>query len=466
MTRSVGYRIAIGALVVAIGGMFYYYGRDPGTAELVAALELARHSNEQLVQARQAAQSAQKSLELARQAEAEASGDPEKQKPLAALTRLREVELQRQAGLVRQREEEARKVLAAAEGKKNRLQDSEAKKKSSEEKAASDKMAAEKSAQAAAAVKKSVSELPPEKIERVGRAEDAATDQNLLLLKEGKSAEDNGDAKAAIKLYRQAYRNGSGEAAKRIGDIFVDGKGNVQRDYAESLVWYARAEKRGVAVERARARDGNEPAPVPSRDAAPAPAPIVESQPTPQQPPLPDGSSSTATLVVIALASGLGVGYLLSRRRRNAPQALAINVRPAAPGAKTSADESGKLFVSYSHRDKQSVEPIVSQIESMGRTVWMDRTGITGQAGWAGQIVRAIRECKAVVLMASPNSYASDQVVRELYLAMNHKKPIVPIELAPAELPDELQYILAPFQHHRLSGNETKDVLGRALAAV
>ena len=124
------------------------------------------------------------------------------------------------------------------------------------------------------------------------------------------------------------------------------------------------------------------------------------------------------------------------------------------------------LFVSYSHKDRGRVEPIVSAIEEMGQRVWMDRTDITGQTGWAGQIVRAIRECRAVVLMASPNSYSSDQVVRELYLAMNHKKTIVPIEIEPAEMPDELQYILAPFQHHRLSAGETRAVLGRALAAV
>jgi hypothetical protein len=124
------------------------------------------------------------------------------------------------------------------------------------------------------------------------------------------------------------------------------------------------------------------------------------------------------------------------------------------------------LFVSYSHKDRSRVEPIVSVIEEMGRRVWMDRSDITGQTGWAGQIVRAIRECRAVVLMASPNSYTSDQVVRELYLAMNHRKTIVPIEIEPAEMPDELQYILAPFQHHRLSAGETRAVLGRALAAV
>ena len=126
----------------------------------------------------------------------------------------------------------------------------------------------------------------------------------------------------------------------------------------------------------------------------------------------------------------------------------------------------GALFVSYSHKDRPRVEPIVSVIEEMGQRVWMDRSDITGKTGWAGQIVRAIRECRAVVLMASPNSYTSDQVVRELYLAMNHKKTIVPIEIEPAEMPDELQYILAPFHHHRLSGGEPREAIGRALAAV
>jgi len=139
---------------------------------------------------------------------------------------------------------------------------------------------------------------------------------------------------------------------------------------------------------------------------------------------------------------------------------------PQPPAQQSPPQGDSMLFVSYSHKDRPRVEPIVSVIEEMGRRVWMDRTDITGQTGWAGQIVRAIRECRAVVLMASPNSYNSDQVVRELYLAMNHRKTIVPIEIEPAEMPDELQYILAPFQHHRLSAGETRTVLGRALAAV
>lgn len=84
---------------------------------------------------------------------------------------------------------------------------------------------------------------------------DSPTDTDpVLLLKKGKDAEDQGDAKTAIKLYRQAYRNSSGEAAKRIGDIYAAGKGNQPRDYAEGLVWHMRAERLGVVVGRTPSR--------------------------------------------------------------------------------------------------------------------------------------------------------------------------------------------------------------------
>jgi len=210
-------------------------------------------------------------------------------------------------------------------------------------------------------------------------------------------------------------------------------------------------------------------APAPAVTAPKAEAPATAPAKAVPEPavPIPEAKSEWIIprwLVIVLIVSSLIAWRRWRRRARKGP-ALEVPPQAGRPAAQAPAD-AATLFVSYSHKDRGRVEPIVSAIEGMGRRVWMDRTDITGQTGWAGQIVRAIRECRAVVLMASPNSYGSDQVVRELYLAMNHKKTIVPIEIEPADLPDELQYILAPFQHHRLSGGETREVLGRALAAV
>lgn len=171
---------------------------------------------------------------------------------------------------------------------------------------------------------------------------------------------------------------------------------------------------------------------------------------------------------VVALVAIL---ILLIRRRRPpavAETAVAPAVEPAAVLALAvpPAVVGESLFVSYAHYDRLRVDSLVLEIEAMGRVVWIDRTGMTGGPGWAGQIARAIKGSRAVVLMASPSAYASDQVVRELYLAMGSKKIIVPIELEPADLPDELAYILAPFQRHAVQAGDMRGILSRALAAV
>jgi hypothetical protein len=345
--------------------------------------------------------------------------------------------------------------------------------------------------------------------------------ESETLYQQALTMENGGDVKGAIRVYRRAARGGSGKAAKRLGEIFDKGVPGVSRDYAESLQWYETARQLGETVETAGSRGvpiiaskspeiesapsasaprsvepvlastpaSPAPKPIPPKSAVtvrelptqksekvPPPAP-VEAAPAfaksaapveaPKSAPPPETESGTepshAWIIVIGVIALVAIILWTRLRHRPIPKASPPKVAALAP--KPPAD-AAMLFVSYSHKDRPRVEPIVSVIEEMGRRVWMDRTDITGQTGWAGQIVRAIRESRAVVLMASPNSYASDQVVRELYLAMNHKKTIVPIEIEPAELPDELQYILAPFQHHRLSGGETRDVIGRALAAV
>ncbi|MDI1284224.1 MAG: toll/interleukin-1 receptor domain-containing protein [Reyranella sp.] len=170
------------------------------------------------------------------------------------------------------------------------------------------------------------------------------------------------------------------------------------------------------------------------------------------------------------VAAVLAILFVLIRRRRPAAPAEIVAVPAVVPTTAPAvalplAVLGESLFVSYAHHDRLRVDPLVLEIEGMGRTVWIDRTGMTGGPGWAGQIARAIKGSRAVVLMASPSAYASDQVVRELYLAMGSKKIIVPIELEPADLPDELAYILAPFQRHALAG-DPRTMLMRALDKV
>ena len=76
----------------------------------------------------------------------------------------------------------------------------------------------------------------------------------MSLFQQGREAESSGNIKQAVRLYVRAVRAGEFDAAKSLGDIFADGKGDVTKDYAESLKYYAIAEKNGVKLERTSGR--------------------------------------------------------------------------------------------------------------------------------------------------------------------------------------------------------------------
>ena len=72
--------------------------------------------------------------------------------------------------------------------------------------------------------------------------------------------------------------------------------------------------------------------------------------------------------------------------------------------------------------------------------------GIEVAAMWSREIVSAIRECKVLLLSISPHSTESENVVKELALASERKKTIIPIYLEPAEIPETMEYQLAGIQ--------------------
>jgi hypothetical protein len=107
----------------------------------------------------------------------------------------------------------------------------------------------------------------------------------------------------------------------------------------------------------------------------------------------------------------------------------------------------GKVFISYSRRDTDVVESIVSQLEAAGIDTWIDREAIKPGQQWRRQIVEGIDTAEAFILNLSPNSAASDNVLKELNLAEEALDPFVlPIVLSDMKIPDEMRYQLAGTQ--------------------
>jgi hypothetical protein len=107
----------------------------------------------------------------------------------------------------------------------------------------------------------------------------------------------------------------------------------------------------------------------------------------------------------------------------------------------------GQVFISYSRRDADIVEKIVSELEAAGIDVWLDREDITPGKQWRAQIVEAIDTADAFVINLSPNSAASDNVLKELNLAEEALDPfILPVMLSEMKIPNQLRYQLAGTQ--------------------
>jgi hypothetical protein len=148
-----------------------------------------------------------------------------------------------------------------------------------------------------------------------------------------------------------------------------------------------------------------------------------------------------AALIAAALVAGL-VGALASGASSGAPKKAAKREEAAAEDAEAEPLAGDIVFVSYARRDSPQVDVVAGDLTALGFDVWMDRADMHGGAGWAGQIVGAIRESKAQIVMCSAAAFQSDHVAREIYLADHFKKPLVPVFLEQTDPPDELLYFL------------------------
>ncbi|HCU87520.1 MAG TPA: hypothetical protein DGP39_08320 [Verrucomicrobiales bacterium] len=112
-----------------------------------------------------------------------------------------------------------------------------------------------------------------------------------------------------------------------------------------------------------------------------------------------------------------------------------------------------EIFVSYARQDEMEVLAVVDAIRSHGYKVWIDQEGIQGAKLWSQEIVHAIEECKIFILFASANSFDSKNVAKELALASESEKQILPIFIDESSVPAEMKYQLAGIQHlvHNLS---------------
>ena len=103
------------------------------------------------------------------------------------------------------------------------------------------------------------------------------------------------------------------------------------------------------------------------------------------------------------------------------------------------------IFVSYSHKDSNTVRPIIARMQADGYRVWFDE-GIPGGDRYDCTIAEQIRGCGYFITLLSQNYPDSNYCTTELLYAIRQKKHILPIYLEDVTLPPDMDMHLSSLQ--------------------
>lgn len=85
------------------------------------------------------------------------------------------------------------------------------------------------------------------------------------------------------------------------------------------------------------------------------------------------------------------------------------------------------IFISYSRRDQEFVTRLASDLDAQVAGVWFDQSAIQPGEKWHDEIMEGINDCKAFVLILSPDAMQSRYVQEELSKALELGKRIFPV---------------------------------------
>lgn len=95
--------------------------------------------------------------------------------------------------------------------------------------------------------------------------------------------------------------------------------------------------------------------------------------------------------------------------------------------SETTAGSNGKVFISYSRKDKAFVQKLNSALDNAGVQAWVDWEGIELASDWMETITHAIQSNDAFLFVISPDSLKSKVCTDELELGLKLNKKLIPI---------------------------------------
>ena len=124
------------------------------------------------------------------------------------------------------------------------------------------------------------------------------------------------------------------------------------------------------------------------------------------------------------------------------------------------------LFISHSSEDAETALALVADFENRNITCWVAPRDIPMGSSYHEEIVQAIENSRAVLLLFSSSANKSAHVLREVELAEQGRKPILPLRIDVSDPAGGLKYMLANKQwvERKALGNRLVDTIEQLLA--
>jgi len=106
------------------------------------------------------------------------------------------------------------------------------------------------------------------------------------------------------------------------------------------------------------------------------------------------------------------------------------------------------VFISYSAHDKTTADAACATLEAHGVRCWIAPRDVLAGPNWAGAIIEAIPQRRALLLVFSADANSSQQVMREVERAVSMGIPIIPFRIEDIVPANAMEYYLG--SHHWL----------------
>ena len=94
-----------------------------------------------------------------------------------------------------------------------------------------------------------------------------------------------------------------------------------------------------------------------------------------------------------------------------------------------------KTFFSYSRDDSEFVLKLATDLRTAGIDIWLDQLDIVAGKRWDAEIEKALEGAETMMVVLSPTSVASNNVMDEVSYALEEGKRVIPILISDCEIP-------------------------------